>query len=327
MPSTSSPPIRQEVRSAAARWLARRQGGALTSGEQQDFLRWLNAHEENRSAYEEAERLWEQLGGLEPLAGRQLAEARAYLADAGRKPARRRVLGFALAASLAAVAAWNAGWLDFPREQTYRTALGEHKTFTLADGSRLDLDTDSEITVRYSHRARELTLTRGQAAFAVAHGDARPFDVFAGQGRVRDVGTQFDVRRYDDRVAVTVLEGAVEVKGPSAAVRQLRQGERISFTPQGDFSPLETADANAVAAWREGRLVFHSRPLGEVLAELGRYHSASLTVTSSRLLNIKVSGVFPTDNLNLALNTITATLPVKLTRTGPQSWRLDGSTK
>jgi transmembrane sensor len=230
-----------------------------------------------------------------------------------------------LAATVAAALAWNIGWLDFPDEHTYRTALGEHKAVALADGSRLDLDTDTEVVVRFSRRSRELKLVRGQALFTVVHGDARPFDVLADKGRIRDIGTQFDVRRNASRVSVTVLEGAVEVSGfDTTPARPLRQGQRLSYTPQGDFSAVESIDVAAAAAWREGRLVFRGQRLGEVLTELGRYHAASLTVTSARVMDIKVSGTFPTDNLELALKTIAAALPVKLTKTGPQSWQLDG---
>lgn len=326
MPSTlSQPHSPAEPQAEAARWFARRCSGDCSSEEQQAFLRWLNAGEANRKAYEDAESLWQQLGGLETIAGRQILEARAHLTQARRRPLRRRAFAFALAASLTAVVVWSADWLSYRDDRTFRTALGERQTVTLADGSRLELDTDTEVAVHYSRHSRELKLVRGQAAFTVAHGDTRPFDVLADNGRIRDIGTQFDVRRRADRVEVAVLEGAVEVFVPNvAAARSLRQNQQLSYTPQGDFSAVESIDAAATAAWRKGQLVFKGQPLGEVLAELGRYHVASLTVTSSRIMDIKVSGTFPTDNLELALTTIAATLPVKLTRTGPQSWQLDG---
>ena len=321
----SQPHSPSEPHAEAARWFARRRSGDCTSEEQQAFLRWLNAGEANRQAYENAESLWQQMGGLEAIANQQLLEARAHIAQARHRPMRRRVFGFALAASVAAALVWNIGWLDFPDEHTYRTAVGERQAIVLADGSRIELDTNSEVAVRYSRHSRELKLVRGQAAFKVAHGDARPFDVLADNGRIRDIGTQFDVRRYTGRVSVAVLEGAVEVFVPNvAAARSLRQSQQLSYTPQGNFSIVESIDVAAAAAWRNGQLIFKNQPLGEVLVELGRYHAASLTVTSSRIMDIKVSGTFPTDNLELALKTIAATLPVKLTQTSPQSWRLDG---
>lgn len=311
-----------EPQAEAARWFARRRSGNCSSEEQQSFLRWLNAGEANHKAYEDAENLWKQLDGLETIADRQLLEARAHLTQARRRPMRRRAFAFALAASLTAVIIWSADWLSYRDDRTLRTALGERQTVTLSDGSLLELDTDTEVTVHYSRHSRELKLVRGQAAFTVAHGDTRPFDVLADNGRIRDIGTQFDARRRADRVSVAVLEGAVEVSVPNvAAPRSLRQNQQLSYTPQGNFSAVESIDV-AAAAWRKGQLVFKNQPLGEVLAELGRYHATSLTVASPRIMDIKVSGTFPTDNIELALTTIAATLSIKLTQTSPQNWQL-----
>lgn len=318
----SQPP---DPEAEAARWFARRRGGDCTVGVQQDFLQWLNADEAHGKAYARAETLWRQMDGLEDVAGWQLRSARAHLARARRRPARRRVLALALAASLAAVMGWNSGWLDFPQEYSYRTALGERQAVTLDDGSRLELDTNSEVAVRYSRRYRELNLVRGQAAFTVAHSDVRRFVVRADNARIRDIGTQFDVRRYDNRVSVEVLEGAVEVSGAtSGQLHLLSQGQRIGFTKQGEFSAVENIDVASAAAWREGKLVFHAQALGEVLTELRRYHTAALTVTRPNVMTVKVSGAFPVDDLPLTLKTIAATLGLKLTRTGAQSWRLGG---
>lgn len=324
MPSTlSQPHSPAEPQAEAARWFARRRSGDCSSEEQQAFLRWLNAGEANHKAYEDAENLWQQLDGLETIADRQLLEARAHLTQARRRPLRRRAFAFALAASLTAVIIWSADWLSYRNDRTFRTALGERQTVTLVDGSRLELDTNTEVTVHYSRRSRELKLVRGQAAFTVAHGDTRPFDVLADNGRIRDIGTQFDVRRRTGRVSVAVLEGAVEVSIPNiAAARSLRQSQQLSYTPQGNFSAVESIDVAAAAAWRKGQLVFKNQPLGEVLAELGRYHTTSLTVASPRIMDIKVSGTFPTDNIELALTTIAVTLSIKLTQTSPQNWQL-----
>lgn len=318
----TDPTRQQDTQAEAARWLARRNSGDCTAGDQQDFLRWLNADEANRKAYEEAERLWKELGSLDSIAGRQLEEARAHLSQARRRPARHRILGYALAASLAGVLSWNLGWLDFIYMQTYQTAIGERQTVALADGSQLELDTNSKVKVHYTEGKRELKLVRGQAAFKVAPGDARPFDVLAEDVRVHDISTQFAMRQDAERVSVVVLEGRVEVYGSKeTSPHPLQQGQRISHTAQNDFSPVETIDIATAAAWREGKLVFNARPLGEVLAELNRYHAAKLSVSNPWIMEVAVSGGFRTDDLPLALKTIAASLQLRLTQTGAQSWQ------
>src|SRR3546814_5131662 len=57
----------------------------------------------------------------------------------------------------------------------YRTGIGEQRTFELADGSKVTLNTATEIRVDYRARERIVRLVRGQALFDVAHAPDRPF--------------------------------------------------------------------------------------------------------------------------------------------------------
>lgn len=307
----------------AALWVARRRNGGHDVEEQRHFMRWLNASPANREAYDRAEAVWQELGGLDQIADRQLAEARAYLRSARRQPAWGR-WAVAAAACFAAVLVWQIDPFSYLDDQTYRTARGQLKTIDLADGSRLELDTDSEARVHYSRRDREIRLVRGRAVFAVAHDDRRPFEVLAGLGKIRDIGTEFDVRHAADGVSVAVLDGEVQVAGvPDATPVPVHRGQKIGYRPSGELTPVRPIDVNAYSAWRNGRLVFRDQPLREVLEELGRYHRSNVTVTAPGVLDTKVSGIFPTDNLPQAMQTIAATLPVRLTRLDEQSWRID----
>lgn len=93
----------------------------------------------------------------------------------------------------------------------YDTAIGEMHLQTLADGSVMELNTDSQVQVDYSDAVRKIRLLRGEAHFVVAHEPGWPFEVYAGRGRVKAVGTAFSVRLTDDRVKVTVFKGKVDL--------------------------------------------------------------------------------------------------------------------
>ncbi len=290
---------------------------------------WLNTSAAHHEAYERAEALWEQMRSLDTVADRQLDDARAFLARKRRQPVLRRFAAAALVL-LAAGIIWQLDPLSYLDDRTYQTAQGQTRTIDLADGSRLELNVATEAKVHYSRHGREVHLLRGQAVFTVAHDEPRPFHVFAGKGKIRDIGTQFDVRHGADGVTVAVLDGEVEVEvevevagAPGAAPVPLRRGQQMSYRPSGDVGPVRTIDIATYSVWREGRLVFKAQPLREVLEELGRYQPASLTVTAPGILDTKVSGVFPTDNLPQAMQTIAATLPIRLTRIGERSWRID----
>lgn len=316
-------PSAKEIQATAAAWLARRSNGEHSAEDQRAFLVWLNDNEANRAAFAKAEALWEQMRGLDSIADRQLAEARAFLASNRQQPTRLRFAVAALALITAGVV-WQADWLSYLNDQTYQTAVGQSQSFNLADGSRLELNTNSAAKVHYSRHGREVRLAHGQAVFTVAHEDHRPFVVYAGKGKIRDVGTQFDVRHNDDWVSVAVLDGEVEVSGRVDALpKPLHRGQQLNYKPSGEVTSVQAIDINTFSAWRERKLVFQGQPLKDVLEELGRYHRATVTVTAPKILETKVSGIFPTDNLSQAMQTIATALPIKLTQTGAQSWQID----
>lgn len=311
----------------AARWVSRRHSGEWTAEDQRALSVWLGQDPARRRAYAEAEALWERLGGLETIAERQLREARAYLA---RGRARRRrvfiVSSLSLAASVMIALLLAPSWWAGLAVETHRTAVGERKTVALSDGSRIELNTDTELTVRFSAHAREVHLGHGEALFTVAYDHRKLFEVLAHDGRIRDTGTAFSVRAEGERVSVFVIEGRVRITTSGAADgRALKPGERLGYDAAGAFTETEKVDVEAATAWRDGRLVFKGRPLGEVIGELGRYHRATVLVTKPSLNAIKVSGVFPTGDLRLALNTIAATLPVRLTEVNPGLYLLEAA--
>lgn len=308
----------------AAGWLAKQHGDQYTTDDQRAFIRWLNQDKANQEAYQKAQALWTQLDGLESIAARQLQEARSHLARIQVR-SRHRLALFGLVVSLAAIALiFDTGMFRSADEQFYRTGVGEHSRLVLDDGSTLELDTDSEVVVRYTQENRALELMRGQAVFTVLHGDNRPFDVHAGNGVVHDIGTAFNVRRDPDQVTVTVLEGEVEVTAAGSRLPgPLLQGQQVSYNQQGDVSDSRTVNVDSAAAWRQGQLVFRAQPLKQVLGELQRYHSASLIVNSPQVNSIKVSGTFPADNLELALRTIASALNISLVQLNQTTWRFE----
>lgn len=270
-------------------------------------------------AYAEAERLWEEMRALDTIAGAQLAEARAFMER--RQQRKRR--GYALFASTAAVLLSLVLWQGHFAPDSYRTAVGEQRSIELADGSRLDLNTDSEAVVRYSSHERAIDLLRGQAIFTVAHGDARPFDVYAGSAVIRDIGTRFDVRLRETTTTVAVLEGSVEVSGDGRTLA-LERGQGVSYALNGKLGSLQAVDVERLSAWRDGKLHFRGQALAEVVEELQRYHQSTILISDPGLMKIRVSGVFPTNDLPLALQTIAATLPVTLQQRGGDSWLIKG---
>lgn len=108
---------------------------------------------------------------------------------------------------------------------------------------------------------------------AVAPAPQRPFVVHAGDGAARSLGAAFSVERIGGEVEVTVTEHTVSLTLPSASgtrgerrSRRLERGQRVRYGGAG-FTAVATMDARTALAWRNGKLVFDDRPLGEVVEQ------------------------------------------------------------
>lgn len=302
------------VKEQAIHWLARLHSGHCTDAERAAFAAWLAENEAHRQTFDEVQRLWNEMEGLRTLATRDLEAARRYRPRPAWRGWRGAALALASAGGLAAALLWVIpAWWEAVPAQVFHTAKGERKTVTLPDGSRVDLNTDTELRLELSRQDRSITLARGEVLFTVVH-DERPFIVTAGAGRIRDIGTQFDVSFRPDGVSVAVLEGKVSIVTGRDHVRVLQGGQAISYSATGRFSPLAVADPEVTLAWREGKLVFKGRPLREVLDEIGRYHDVDLDLFDPELAALKVSGTFGIEDLGLLLGAMEASLPVRITR-------------
>jgi transmembrane sensor len=294
--------------------VTRLHSGEYTEGERRAFDAWLAAHESHRQEFDMARRFWNAAGNAEVAGFPEVDAARAY------RPSRAAPHAVAVAATVALVAIAAGSWLLGERTggETYRTAKGESKTIALADGSRILMNTDTELVVNVTSRVRTLTLHHGEALFTVAHNaDPRPLEVHARGGRVRDLGTEFAVDARADAAVVTVLEGLVEVStNGETRPRWLAAGERVVYRDGGDVSEVERVDAHAATAWREGRWVFKGVALDEIAEQISRYHDVDLQVGDAELARLKLSGTFKINDLDGLLAAIEATLPVKAVTVG-----------
>jgi transmembrane sensor len=275
---------RARLNAEASAWLARLHGPRGTEAEVplQDWLRGDPAHQE---AFERATELWEILPGAAAVATSQVR-------------ASRRFAPMAIAASILAVVVTGSMAVYLNQAPAFATDAGEQRTTTLDDGSRIALNTDSHVTVKFDGASRQITLDRGEVMFEVAHDAARPFVVTAGDERIKALGTSFVVRRDGERVRVTLLRGKVEVTRAGERpqlLAVLAPGERVSAAPQ-TAPVLDRPALDAVTAWRRGELLFRDTPLSEAVAEVNRYGQERVVVNDARLGALPISGVFSTDD-------------------------------
>jgi transmembrane sensor len=200
-----------------------------------------------------------------------------------------------------------------PPEQTFATVNRQRAELRLADGTRIRLAPASRLRVSGTYGAtRRDVYLEGEGYFQVTHDPKRPFAVHAGAAVARDLGTEFAVRSYsgDRAVQVAVRSGLVAMSG----VGQLGAGDVAQLGPDGTASLTHGVAVDSLLGWLHGRLVFHDAPLGEVLAELRRWHDVDVQLADSSLAALPFTGVLTDASFGESLDLVAATLGLRVRR-------------
>ncbi|MCB1394172.1 FecR family protein [Nitrobacter sp.] len=314
MTAEQSARARRKRHEEAAAWVLKNRDSNQSAHESRAFEEWLDRGQENRTAYEAAERL--------------MGEARAVILNDPAlrnfkvKPRPRVAKTLAVAILGAALVGGAFVYSDGPMRLLANaiSGTGEMPTIELADGTTIQLNAFSAVSYRFTAETRTVTLLRGQAFFQVAKDANRPFVVEANGGRTTALGTAFDVRLDPNSTEVTVTEHAVSVTShrPAAepAVR-VNEGQQAIYDRDGKVKDVRQADTHTVLAWRRGQLVVDNALLADVVTEIGRHFAGRIIISNSDLAARRVSGTFTVTDTDAALALLRESLGVSVIRMGP----------
>lgn len=328
-----------ELEEEAATWVWRLDDEDVSPEVHAGFEQWLRRDPRHRRAFEELGGVWQALDELaeakrDEKVATFVAEERRLYAKPAPKPGRghlRRWLPWAMAASLAVVVGGLSWYQPGNEAQTLATAVGQQRSATLADGSVVQLNTNTILETSFTRGQRVVRLEKGEATFTVAHNPERPFLVYAGNMVVRAVGTEFNVRIRETRgVEVIVTEGKVEVtpqasvpiqtvaaapEPVAAASSELTAGQRFEAAAASPVAQITSAAVSNTLAWHEGAIVFDGVPLVDAIAELNRYTDTRLVVADASINGLRVGGRFRTGDVDGFLEALTRAFPVTTRRT------------
>lgn len=290
-----------EIDETASEWLERRAFGPWTEHDQHDFDAWFAQSLAHRIAFVRLEAGWKRTERLTVLQS-SMRPSRSLSPAPDSRPKLLK-----LAAVLLAVAAIGGGvtfYTNKPAQVIYATGLGEREVLSLADGSQIELNTDTSLRTAVTSGRRLVWLDKGEAYFHVKHDPAHPFVVIAGGRRLTDIGTAFSVRRDEARLRVAVLEGSVRLDSN----HDLQAGKHSTILNSGDTvvatattlsisreAPKQLADE---LGWRRGVLIFNHTPLSEAAAEINRYNRKKVVIADQAAGHMKLGGTFPKNNVN-----------------------------
>jgi len=329
-----------DVEDSASQWLILRDSGRWTDSDQARLEQWLEAATVNRITFLRLELAWEEAARLKALGagvpgdlppqpgewnlGPFFEPHRAGVHDAAarsraRAPSTRRGWRFSVAASVLLAVAVGFGAYQFRHgSERYTTPVGGIASVPMVDGSKITLNTDSQVRVALTDDQRLIDLKQGEAFFEVARDPSRPFVVEVGGRRVVAVGTKFSVRRDGDSIEVIVTEGKVRLEDESAA----RQGsaEPVFLTPgtialAGEAGLLvertTLAEAETHLSWRDGVLMFRELPLVDAVAEFNRYNVRKIVIADPAVGRLKVEGNFRPTNVDAFVRLLEGGFPIR----------------
>lgn len=291
------PPAR-DIKAVAAKWLERQDRADWSANDQAGLDAWLAQSNANLIAYWRVRDAWTRAERLVAV-GETVAE---------KSPSHRlrtRAIITGIAAVLVAAVALGYGAqlvVPKPRERTFATPLGGREIVNFADGSSIELNTNTVLRTRMTTQERTIWLVKGEAFFQVKHDPAHPFVVYAGHDRVTDLGTEFVMRRDPDKLEVALLKGRVRVgeimSRTNAQSTLLMPGDVATSTDNSMFvtqEPLHTLATEL--SWRRGVLVFDKTPLVDAAREFNRYNRLKLVIADPATASITVDGTFPANNV------------------------------
>ena len=322
-PPFVNPDKSSSIESEALAWIAQLDGDNVSDKDLAAFREWVNRSPAHAREIRELNSLWDELNVLtdmvEPIAQADAVSRQLRRREYFKAWRRRLMFPVGTVAALAVVSFYvtnsqttsppdivQTAEVQLPK--IYKTKIGQHQEYELADGSKVTLNTGSRIEVDFREDQRRIRLLEGEALFDVAHDTSRPFLVFAGDGIVRAVGTAFLVHLQGNEFDVIVSEGAVELSSvlPTPVVQTKSENSKklasLGIVKAGHKAKYENSAASiatvsevemtAKMSWQNGLITFNGETLEEVVKEVSRYTELNIEIRDAELKALQVGGVF-----------------------------------
>lgn len=308
----------------ASRWLAALDAKGLLdcdeadlaalAEESPDFAKWLSQSDSHRVAFLQIMSTWERIERLDEYPSMDKAEQikpRFVLIEARQ--------WIAMAASLVILVGSALVLLPSGSPNNFETEIGERRVVALAEGSNIELNSNTKISVTLIETERIVTLSRGEAFFDISHDKSRPFRVITGGQVITVLGTKFSVHKRKTGVEVIVFAGKVQVdnlieenNSESAIVLAdsiaISENNKIIVLKQGPEA------VSRELSWRTGMIVFDGTTLADAAEEFNRYSRPQIFCKDPSIANLRVSGQFHSDNYTAFLRLLSDEYGLKISR-------------
>lgn len=199
-------------------------------------------------------------------------------------------------------------------------AYGDKKEIKLSDGSTVILNAGTSIKypVQFKGKERRVELS-GEAFFRIAKDTEHPFIVTTKELSVKVLGTEFNMKVYnqDERAVVSVKSGKVEVETDNV-ISRLTAGEQILVNTISKDYEKGREDFSNVSSWIKGGLFFKETPIGDVIKELERIYDCTIRFENNQLFDNLIIGEHDNKSVESVLKSIEYTTGIKYRKDGQE---------
>jgi ferric-dicitrate binding protein FerR (iron transport regulator) len=137
-----------------------------------------------------------------------------------------------------------------------------------------------------------------------------PFLVKGNFGLVKVLGTQFNVKAYENEpFQTTLVNGMVTFRTNNGSEFDLKPGTQI-FKDDGKYR-TRNVETDLVTSWKDGKLIFREEPLGKMVAQLERWYNVRIELKGTKLKNLRFTGTIEMESFSEVLELIKITTPIK----------------
>lgn len=205
---------------------------------------------------------------------------------------------------------------EFYQLQEMVTNRGEKAKVRFSDGTEVILNSASSIRFpkEFQDSQREVYLD-GEALFKVAHDPSQPFIVHAQGARIQVLGTEFNVKGWeeDEKTEVVVREGKVSVNSNKPELSDqseviLTKGYKTELIRGEAPKPAAQVENKYYLLWTSGGMHFDNIPIQKVFNDIERRFDVNISTEREEILNVPFTSTFQYAELDEVLSVIAASL-------------------
>ena len=206
------------------------------------------------------------------------------------------------------------------KTNTLRVPRGAEYQLVLSDGTKVWLNSDSELTysVPFTGKERKVLL-KGEAYFDVTPNKEMPFVVATENQDITVLGTEFNISAYTDdlNTITTLVEGKVKTTSldNNEVVKEnfLLPNEQLTLNKNSKKTRKRTVDPYPYIAWKEGRFSFKNESLESFFTKIARWYDVTVIIDNESIKDIRFTGDLPRyNNMSNILKVIEVEMSVKI---------------